>query len=81
MWALILQSKMMKTSAGLLGGSGFIAFVIGYVDMKDRDIREYVEIKNKIVISETVHIKENQGLILDKLNKIDDRLYELKREK
>ena len=78
MWALLIQSKMFKMSAGVMGGSGLMAFMIGYVDMKDKDIRSYVDIKNKIVINETDHIKENQKQMLEMLNKIDNRIYELK---
>ncbi len=81
MWMLLLQSKMFKASAGLLGGSGLLAFVVGYVDMKDKDIREYVNTKNEVVLSETKHIKENQMLMLDTLKTIDDRLYNLRKGK
>jgi len=60
MWSLLIQSKIFKAGGALAGGTGLIAFVVGYVDIKDKDIREYVNIKNQTVISETKHIKENQ---------------------
>jgi len=78
---LLLKSKLIKASAGIAGGSGLIAFVIGYVDIKDRDMKEYVNIKNESIINEAQHIKENQKQILDKLIIIDNRLYNLNKEK
>ena len=81
MWAILLQSKLFKTSAAAAGGSGLVAFVVAYTDMKDKDIREYVDLQNQVLVLEAEHIKDNQSKILDKLEKIDDRLYKLKKEK
>lgn len=74
---LFINSKAMKVSGGIVGGSGAFALILGIIDHKDKSIREYVNFKNKAVMAEVIHIKDGQTEIKDILIKIDNRLYEL----
>ncbi len=96
MWATVLgfliKSKVAKVGSGTLIGSGVISILISFIGSKEIELRNYVDLKHDVVLSDVIHLKEGQTDIKSQmkdrdermfnlLDKIDNRLYKLLNKK
>jgi len=82
-----VQSKAAKSGMLLGGSSGMVALMIslfGHVDSKaletESQVRQYVDTKHELVMSEVSNINKGVDDIKSMLKTIDNRLYDLKKE-
>lgn len=73
----LLKKKSLKIGGGILGGSSVVAALFSFAVSQGKDLKEYVNLKTKLTEQRLESIRNNQKEILKKLEKIDDRLYNL----
>ncbi len=63
MWVTILgwimKSKGAKVGGGIIGGSGVVAMLMGFVNVKEESLRQYVDSKHEIAIEKVINIKDD----------------------
>lgn len=85
MWQVIagfmLKSKIAKVGGGTIVGSGLFTLLLSHVNSREANLKQYVDLKHEVVISDVIHLKSGQTDIKSLLKKIDERIYQLVQKK
>jgi len=92
MWSKLgqwfLKSKAAKISGGALGSGAFITLFLalhsdltGRIESAEARTRSYADTKHEMALREVTHLKGDHDEIKALLQKIDKRVYDLKKSK
>jgi len=68
----IMKSKIAKVGGGALCGSGLIALLLGFADAREVSLKQYVDLKDQVIIEKIVPVKEDIVEIKNSIIRIEN---------